>query len=1162
MSQLNNLLDQHESQLRGFALTGGAECLRQLKQSNGIGVRALADLRELTSERPTQQQQLNEIEPRFLDYKARYVTPFMRDDVADSALAPLRALSLEQTAPRARQTSQLKQRLQAMERVERDLIQTRARELADAHSGTTQTLIFCSACVAILALTLTLLLMRSVQAWQIASAQSQLLNQSLVAEVSDRRTIEESLRASETGFRHLAEDSLDMICRHAPDGTLTYVSPASLPLLGYAPVAMVGLHPAHFIFARTMDEKAASTAAVFAAQLRDSTEKPFLRSYSHADGHEVWLEVIGHAILDSQTNEVRAWHTSSRDVSARVGEERERARLLAGLRAVAEIADDLIAASNEEELLKRAVEMMCQRVGLKRCSIYLSQNAGEDDQSEGSSLMRGTFGTDENGRAVAEKALFYETSGDPTDDMTPAPGERWVVRRNQIRYVWRENKRVELLGLGWLARTPIATRGQMIGLFFHDSAPSAAAHDAVDQQLVVVFCSLLGALLERGRSQEHMNSQQRLLQSVMENAPLFLYSVNCNEEFTLATGSILPALGLDPDRMIGRNMAKVIPADSAPVLGMRRALRGEVVQEEMLFANRWLKMWRRPIFDDNGEISGMIGVGMDITQRQLAKIALQESETRYRQVSESLQDVLFQTDESACWTFLNPAWTEITGYGVAPSLGRPCHKILHPDDRASFEELLKLAQQPSAESQSLAQLGDEPLVSMMPEAWQRVLRIVTRPGEVRWIQMTLRANFSARGDFKGTAGTMSDVTEKVRSENALRETLEMKRAILQGASYAIISTDAHGLIQSFNPAAEAMFGASAAEVVGRVNLSAFHDAAQLKKHALEFARAESAGNETIENIELIDPGFETLVARARHKGTDEAQWNGIRADGTTFPLRISHSVLHDSAGAIAGYVSIGYDLTEAQRSEKLKSEFVSVVSHELRTPLTSIRGALGLLSGGVAGELPASAGQMIGSAQKNAERLSLLINDILDIEKIESGQMSFGVSEISLARLLESALETNRAYAQTVGAHIELEDLTPTLQNATITGDEARLQQVLSNLISNACKWTPTGTTVKLRARIAPASTTASPRVLIEVRDAGPGVPPEFEAHMFERFSQADSSATREKGGTGLGLAISQAIIANHGGVITYRAPDVAAGRVGATFTFDLAANVGCELVL
>ena len=1123
------LLDAHEAELRGFALTGDAIYLRKLKKSNGIGVRALAELRFLTRDRLSQQQRLSEIEPQFLAYKKRFVTPFMKSAVEGGRSAQIQRTLRAQTAARGRASSELQQRLYEMEVVERALIQTRARDLERARTETTRALVGGSVFVVFLAFMLTLLLARSVGAQQSVGVQLSALNQSLLGEIAERRTVEESLRASETGFRHLAEDSLDMICRHAPDGTLTYVSPAARPLLGYSPTEMIGVHPARFRYDKEPVDETRSPEQRFAAQLRGTQSKPLLRSYRHADGHQVWLEVVGHAIVDSESGEVRAWHTSARDVSARVREEKERARLLAGLRAVVEIADELIAAPSEEELLKRAVEMMRARVGIKRCSIYLSLPG--DKEGEFTTLMRGTWGTDEKGVAVAENELCYNTANDPNpDDIKPAMGERWIVRRNQVRHVWRDGERVELPSRGWLARTPIATRHDVIGLFFHDSAPDDDAHDAVDQQLVVVFCSLLGALIERGRSQARMNRQQSLLESVMENAPLFLYSVGSDEKFTLATGSIFPAIGFNPPTMVGQPMTKFLSEDAAPVQGMRRALKGEIVQEEMFFADRWLKMWRQPMRDDNGEICGMIGIGMDITQQHLVQSALQESEARYRQVADSLQDVLFQTDAAACWTFLNPAWAEITGYSIENSLSAPCARALCDDDRAEFAALIEAAR--------AAKTADVPA---------RVLRFCTKSGETRWLEVALRANFNAEGEFRGTAGTLRDVTEKVRAETALRETLEMKRAILQAASYAIISTDENGIIQTFNPAAETLIGVRAEEVVGKKQPTFFHDPAELE------ARAALLEQET--GAPLV-PGFETLVARGQlDGGASETEWNCVRADGTHFPMRISHSVLRGPDGEITGHVAIGYDLTETRRAEMLKNEFVSVVSHELRTPLTSIRGALGLLSGGVAGELPPGAAQMIGIAQKNADRLVLLINDILDIEKIESGKMRFEMSEISLGGLLESALEANRGYAQTLGVQLEFEPLPAALRNATLAGDEARLQQVLSNLLSNACKWTPQGSAVRLRALVAPDSTRENGRISIEVQDAGPGVPPEFEARLFERFSQADGSATREKGGTGLGLAVTLAIVEKHGGTIAYRAPDAEIGRAGATFHIEMAAQ-------
>ena len=1128
IGRVATLLDAHEAQLRGFALMGDADYLRRLKKSNGVGTRALSELRELTRDRQLQQRRLALIVPEYLAYKRQFVAPFMRVPRSGAEAKRLQTSLGAQTVARGVESRRLQASLQQMELAERQLLETRARDLRVAQGETARTLIGGSAFVILLAIALTLLLGRAVRAQQEASASLGQLNRSLIGEVAERRIAEESLRASETGFRHLAEDSLDMICRHAPDGTLTYVSPAAWPLLGYKTAEMIGVHPSRFRFKQEESDESLSPTEQFASQLRDTHRKPLLRCYRHADGRRVWLEVVGHSIVDSESGEVRAWHTAARDVSARVHEEKERARLIAGLRAVVEIADDLIGAPTEEELLKRAVEMMVARVGLQRCSIYLSVPGDKED--EFSPLMRGTFGTGENGVAVAESELLYNTCNDPNpDDITPAPGERWIVRRDQARHVWRGGERIELARRGWLARTPISTRNDIVGLFFHDGAESEAPHDAVEQQLVAVFCSLLGALLERGRSQTRMTRQQRLLESLMQNAPLFLYSVDCDEKFTLATGNVLPVIGLTPGQMIGQYMSEVVPENSFSVQGMRRALEGETMQQEMEFAGRWLKMWRQPIHDENGEINGMIGIGMDITQQHRAQLALQSSEARYREVADSLQDVLFQTDADGRWTFLNPAWTEIMGTPVEQALVTPCAEAVHAGDCAEFAQLIETAR--AARESNVA---------------PRVLRFVTRGGEVRRLEVALRANFDGQGDFGGTAGTLRDVTEKLRAEAALRETLEMKRAILQGASYAIISTDAKGIIQTFNPAAERLIGVSAEEVVGKRTPEFFHDPAELRARTEQFER---------EFGEAPKDAFEVLTMRGKQHGSHESEWNCVRSDGTTFPMRISHSVLAGPDGGVAGHVAIGYDLTEARRAEKLKNEFVSVVSHELRTPLTSIRGALGLLSGGVAGELPASAAQMIGIAQKNADRLVLLINDILDIEKIESGQMRFETSEVSLAHLLENALESNRGYAQTLGVEIELEPLPPALHAATFTGDEARLQQVMSNLLSNACKWTPKGSAVRTRAFLAPDSTPENPRVRVEVRDAGPGVPPEFESRLFERFAQADGSATREKGGTGLGLAVTQAIVEKHGGTVGYRAPDASANRAGATFYFELAAH-------
>lgn len=238
--------------------------------------------------------------------------------------------------------------------------------------------------------------------------------------------------------------------------------------------------------------------------------------------------------------------------------------------------------------------------------------------------------------------------------------------------------------------------------------------------------------------------------------------------------------------------------------------------------------------------------------------------------------------------------------------------------------------------------------------------------------------------------------------------------------------------------------------------------------------------------------------------------------------------------------AVARDIQERKRVEQMKNDFVSVVSHELRTPLTSIRGSLGLIAGGVAGELPEKAQMLVEIAAKNCERLVRLINDILDVEKIESGTMGFRFAALELMPLVEQAVEVNRAYAEELG--VELRIVEP-VDGARVWADADRVLQVMTNLLSNAAKFSPRGETVEIAARRGEAGT-----LRVAVTDHGPGIPPEFQPLVFERFAQADSSSTRQKGGTGLGLSISKAIAERHGGRVSFESEP----GVATTFTFEL----------
>ena len=261
---------------------------------------------------------------------------------------------------------------------------------------------------------------------------------------------------------------------------------------------------------------------------------------------------------------------------------------------------------------------------------------------------------------------------------------------------------------------------------------------------------------------------------------------------------------------------------------------------------------------------------------------------------------------------------------------------------------------------------------------------------------------------------------------------------------------------------------------------------------------------------------------------------------------LSVSVVRDRTGRPSYFVAQIQDISEQREMERLKTEFVSVVSHELRTPLTSIRGSLGLMLGTMSNALPAKAARLLEIAHTNCERLIVLINDILDIDKIASGHMRFDMQRRPLAAMVRKSAQATESYAQRFNVRLEVES---SIEEAWIVVDEDRFAQVLSNLLSNASKFSPPNGVVAVAVRVALG------RARVSVTDQGPGIPEDFRGRIFERFSQADSSISRRAGGTGLGLHISRQIVERMSGAIGF---DTAAGR-GTTFWIDfpLAAEPG-----
>jgi len=363
--------------------------------------------------------------------------------------------------------------------------------------------------------------------------------------------------------------------------------------------------------------------------------------------------------------------------------------------------------------------------------------------------------------------------------------------------------------------------------------------------------------------------------------------------------------------------------------------------------------------------------------------------------------------------------------------------------------------------------------------------------------------------------------EAEQSSQAQRQHLESRRRLqllLDHMPDGVLAFGADGLIEWINPAARSIFHCSVADAVG-------HAAAALI------------------------PAIDTLLPdqpAAAPQGMAPAQvprlsTRGRRRDGTEFPLEIALVWLRTD-GPRAG-MCVCRDITDAQRVDRIKSDFVSMVSHELRTPLTSLRGSLALLTDGTVDGLPVDALRLLRLASNNAERLVVLVNDILDYEKLRAGAMKVDIEPVDLEETARCAVESLEGMA--LPARVQFA-LVGDREGIQVLADPARLVQVLTNLLSNAIKFSPPLGTVRVRLA------NAGERARLTVTDDGPGVPAEFVPRLFRPFEQANDPHRGKRGGSGLGLAISYGLIEMMHGAIGVSPP--IPGR-GAEFWIELPLN-------
>lgn len=358
---------------------------------------------------------------------------------------------------------------------------------------------------------------------------------------------------------------------------------------------------------------------------------------------------------------------------------------------------------------------------------------------------------------------------------------------------------------------------------------------------------------------------------------------------------------------------------------------------------------------------------------------------------------------------------------------------------------------------------------------------------------------------------------RYRAQQQVAEATARQTAVFRHSLDAIILVNPSGSMEMLNPAAERLFGYPSQELLRR-DLSLIIDIAPGEGPFLD--RLGVTGD-------VIETPLRTpLLARS--------------ADGTMVPVEVALGTmpLDDGMHVVAAF----RDISERARVEKMKDQFLSTISHELRTPLTSIVGSLGLLRGGATEELPSDAQRLVVIAENNANRLIRLVNDLLDVEKMQTGLMTFDFAQADMRDIARRSLDAVRGMATTRAIHL---DLTGDDRPMAIHGDTDRLMQVVINLLSNAISYSPKGGTVTLGLAL------HSGHVHVAVTDQGPGIDAELRGRLFTRFAQS-AHRTGPTPGTGLGLAISREIVHNHGGRIWWEPALDTSADTGSIFTFTV----------
>lgn len=606
-------------------------------------------------------------------------------------------------------------------------------------------------------------------------------------------------------------------------------------------------------------------------------------------------------------------------------------------------------------------------------------------------------------------------------------------------------------------------------------------------------------LLQLRATNELVRQYAENFRSLSDSVPVLIAQLDQERRYIFGNRKYQEWFDIKVEDLLGKTQQEVFGNDYATPRSelLQRCYEGELTHFEIALHNgQILSVDYVPQCasedDTKNNVVGVFIIATDITvqkQQQRAleseRQKLQENEERLQTMISNFPGAVYRCENDARWTMLyvSAAAQQLTGHAVEKFIDNSLSMtdITHSNDVPVVYERVQQA-------------------LLQKESFHVIYRIQHADSSWRWVEEVGRGVYGADEELKYIDGFIWDITVAEEAHKATLLSEQKLSTLYNQAPIAIILNNfADGRFIECNPEFLRMVGYTADEIL------------RVRYMDLTPPEYEQADKNELQNL-----------LRTGRYGPYEKHY--IHKEGHLIPILLNGVLIETPSGEqhIWAFVQ---DITERKRIEQMKNEFVSAVSHELRTPLTAISGSLGLIISGMLGELPTAMSNMLGIAHKNAQRLTLLINDLLDMEKLLAGKMDFDLRVQPLLPIIEQSLETNKAYADTFGIALILHtELTEVLVNV----DAQRLQQVMANFISNAVKFSPADKPVEIHLR------RQSEQIELAVVDHGPGVSEEFRSRIFQKFAQADSSDSRQRGGTGLGLAISKAFVERMGGSIGF----------------------------